>query len=91
MDAAGKGWQGVARGWESKAVEEQQLERERRAATAEARVPADPRREAHRRTLELARARAADDLSRARHEAHREMLRRTLAALDAQIAALPPR
>lgn len=78
----------MARGWESKAVEEQQLERERRAAPAEPRLALDRQREAQRRTLELARARALDDLSRASNDTHRDLLRRSIAALDSQIAGL---
>ncbi len=78
----------MARGWESKAVEEQQMERERRIPPADSHGSRDPEREGRRRTLELARARAVADLARARHEAHREMLRQSIAALDAQMAAL---
>lgn len=78
----------MARGWESKAIEEQQAERERQAESRRTPPVRDPAREQQRRTLELARARAADDLARARNAAHRDMLSRSIAALDAQIAAL---
>lgn len=78
----------MARGWESKAIEEQQMERERRLESRGAERPVDPEREARRQSLELARLRAADDYGRARSEAHREMLRQTIAALDAQIEEL---
>lgn len=78
----------MARGWESKAVEDQQMERERRRADGAAQGPADPGRETRRRVLELARHRAADDLTRATNPAHRQMLQQSLAALDAQLAAL---
>ena len=74
----------MARGWESKSVEEQQLERQR-PRTPPAAAPVDVEREQRRRTLELARARAVDDLSRARNATHKAMLERTIAALDEQL------
>lgn len=75
----------MARGWDSKSVEEQQLERQRPKAQAGPAAPVDVEGEQRRRTLELARARAADDLSRARNAAHAAMLERTIAALDEQL------
>jgi hypothetical protein len=78
----------MARGWESKSVEAQQ------DAAAQDRKPAprltDEQRAvlAHRRTLELARARAAGDLDRATAPQHKRMLEQTLAAIDAQLAEL---
>ncbi len=79
----------MARGWESKAVEAQQEEaaaRERKSArplSAADRVTFE-----RRRTLELARARAIDDLSRATALAHRRMLEQTLAAIDDRLKQL---
>ena len=80
----------MARGWESKAVEAQQLERQgpRANGDAERHSPADAERARRRGTLELARARAAADLTRARNAAHTAMLERTIAALDQQLQAL---
>lgn len=78
----------MARGWESKAVEDQQMDRERRLSGRADAAPVDPARDARRRGLELARHRAADDLTRATNAVHREMLRQSIAALDAQLAAL---
>jgi hypothetical protein len=75
----------MARGWESKAVEEQQLDRDRPRASSSPSAPVNPEREQRRRTLELARARAVDDLSRARNAAHQTMLERTIAAIDDQL------
>jgi hypothetical protein len=80
----------MARGWESKSVEDQQADWERapvepRPTVSAADVAAAARASA-RRTLELARARAADDLRTATREAHRAMLREALRALDAQLA-----
>ena len=77
----------MARGWESKSVEAQQADRDRHEPAAAA-VPQDPARVARRRTLELARARAQADLTRARHSAHREMLEAAIRAIDEQIAQL---
>ena len=79
----------MARGWESKSVEAQQEEATRDAAAAPARplAQADIERLGERRTLELARARTLADLRVATVPAHRTMLERTLAALDAELAA----
>lgn len=78
----------MARGWESKSVEAQQADKERDQA-AEVVTPIDPAKSAHRRTLELARARAHADLRAARHPAHREMLERAIRAIDEQLAREP--
>ncbi len=78
----------MARGWESKAVEDQQLERERRRDAGRGTPAPDRALAQQRRSLELARARANADLAGARNEVHREMLRQAVAALDAQLAAL---
>ena len=76
----------MARGWESKAVEEQQMERERGRADRRPSV-ADPAAARHRQGLELARARIVADLAEARSAAHRQMLETALADLDKQLAA----
>lgn len=78
----------MARGWESKSVEAQQDEAlrgrpARPALTDEQRITAD-----RRRTLELTKVRALDDLSRASAPGHRQMLEQTIAALDEQLAQL---
>jgi len=77
----------MARGWESKSVEAQQDEAGRPEAAAPTRpaTAEDTARLARRRTLELARARAVADLRVATIPAHRAMLERTLAALDADL------
>jgi hypothetical protein len=69
----------MARGWESKAVEAQQEDAARGKSSV---PPEDPRR----RTLELARARAAQDLAVATVPAYRAMLEKLIAALDEQLA-----
>jgi len=78
----------MARGWESKSVEAQQDEAARartvrRPLTDQQRADAD-----RRRTLELSRARAADDLKKATSPNHRRMLEQALQALDEQLAKL---
>jgi hypothetical protein len=80
----------MARGWESKAVESQQelarqepAGRKNRPLSEEERVTLQ-----RRRTLELARARTAADLTRASTPAQRVMLERALDALDTELAAL---
>jgi hypothetical protein len=77
----------MARGWESKSVEAQQDEASRAAPAATGGLPApvDAERATRRRTLELARARTVADLEVATFPAHRAMLERTLAALDAEL------
>lgn len=76
----------MARGWESKSVEAQQDEASR-AGTGSRRPPTREERERAqaRRTLELARLRAAADLERATSDAHRAMLRRAIADLERQL------
>ena len=79
----------MARGWESKSVEEQQ------EAAAAARLGSEPEvspEEAERRqqleALHLARARTLADLQRACRPAHRGMLEQALADLDSRIRGL---
>ncbi len=78
----------MARGWESKSIEAQQEEAGRAKKAAPPVSRAVRARRERRRTLELARARAADDLSRATAPAHRRMLEQALAALDEQLNGL---
>lgn len=72
----------MARGWESKAVEDQLQEAERRRDTGGPRESAATDR---RRTLELARIQTARQLARARTQVQREALARALADLDDQL------
>ncbi len=82
----------MARGWESKAVEDQIQEAEERARrAAEAPLDESPKARARRERLEnlrLSRARTLDQLERATKRAHREMLQRTLRALETEIETL---
>ncbi len=78
----------MARGWESKAVENQQQD-DRSAGTPAAPIdPAEAARRAERDTLQLARTRALADLQHACAPAHRAMLEAAIRDLDARIANL---
>jgi len=78
----------MARGWESKGVEAQQADRESQEAATAALTPEEAARRERRTTLELARARAAADLSRATHPSHQAMLQAALRAIDEQLRVL---
>lgn len=82
----------MARGWESKSVEEQQEEARRRVVDHQpARTPEETKRAQDLASLELARARVLSDLQHACRPAHRGMLEQALADVDARIAALKER
>ena len=72
----------MARGWESKAIEDQQQEAERRRETG---GPRESSATDRRRTLELARAQTVQQLTLARTPVQREALEKALADLDAQL------
>ena len=78
----------MARGWESKSVEAQQEEASRAELRRRATTPEQLALEDRRRTLELMRTRAEDDLSRATVAAHRHMLEQAIASLDTELARL---
>jgi hypothetical protein len=78
----------MARGFESKSVEAQQLAREAPRTDVGPASPDAARRLAERQTVELARARALADLAQAGRPAHRAMLDAALAALDARLKDL---
>ena len=78
----------MARGWESKAVESQLEEREKRASAAppEELTPEERVRRARLDSLKLSRSRTLEQLERATNPAHRAMLKRTLLAVEQEIA-----
>ena len=82
----------MARGWESKAVADQMDEAEERARKKQrAEDELSPEERARRErlgSLELSRARTLSQLEQATRPAHREMLQRTLRALEAEIDEL---
>ncbi len=75
----------MARGFESKAVADQQEEARLPVSDSE-RPQVEPALLARRRQLELSRCDIVRRLSLATAEPHREILRRALDALDLQIA-----
>ena len=76
----------MARGWESKSIEDQQAEAERAAAEAK-RAPLTVKQQ-RRETLLLSRSQLQHQLEHVRHETHRQMLLRSLQALDAELTQL---
>lgn len=78
----------MARGFESKAVADQQ-EAAQAAGRERPEASKEPARLGRLHQLELSRADVLRRLAEARIEGHREMLRRALEALDEEIASLP--
>ena len=85
----------MARGWESKSVEQQQEEMaEQRKALREksARAPILPspkeqKRNRRRESLLLSRGHLTQQLQTASHPRHRQMLEQAIAALDRQLSS----
>lgn len=75
----------MARGFESKMVEFQQEEAAKGRSAAPALSAEERARRIRREGLELARSRAAADLTRATAPAHRRMLEQAIAALDDEL------
>jgi hypothetical protein len=80
----------MARGWESKSVEEQisLREVEAPAPVKTAPSPVEVERRAKRNGLLLARTRTITALQTTRDEGYREMLERALQHLDSELAGL---
>lgn len=79
----------MARGWESKSVEDQQAEASARSDRTRRRLtPDEIRREREERGLNLARTRIVEQLKTASHPTHRRMLEQALADLDEKLARL---
>ena len=78
----------MARGWESKSVEAQQDDAARGRAPRPSLSEADRLRNGRRRTIELARAKAAADLDKATAPAHRRMLEEAVKALEDQLSEI---
>ena len=79
----------MARGWESKAVEAQQDDLERKEVAGAPVSAEEAARRVRRRTIELSRARAEADLGEATSPAHRAMLETAIRALDEELAEPP--
>ena len=78
----------MARGFESKQVEDQQAEAQRRRERREGDPLDDPARVTRRRTLEMARVDVSRRLEAATAAPLREMLTRALEAIDAELRTL---
>jgi hypothetical protein len=80
----------MARGWESKAVEEQ-MEQASQSVSEAPRSPNSPEAIQRRNkldTLRLTRSRISEQLQKARRVTHRQMLHQSLRAIEAEIEAL---
>ena len=80
----------MARGWESKSIEDQIEEARRSQGLAEGRVQSPEAKERERKieSLKLERSRLTEQLNRARSEAHQRMIRQSLEAIEEEIATL---
>ena len=78
----------MARGFESKDVEFQQAEAERRPAAGRVLTAEERDVVARRRSLDLALTRSRADLAAATSGAHRRMLDQAIAELERQLALL---
>jgi hypothetical protein len=79
----------VARGWESKSVEEQQAEARAASTPAGSRMTSKEVAAKHQRDgLLLSRKRIERQLEDVQNPTHRKMLEQALAALDASLARL---
>lgn len=81
----------MARGWESKSVEAQIEESEHEPSAQESHSISAEETQSNlkKADLTLSRKRVLQQLERSTNERYSELLRRTLASLDAQIGALP--
>lgn len=80
----------MARGWESKSIEQQQAEAEERRQATGSRPLTEAERvqQARRNALGLTRARVLQDLQTACHPNHRATLEASLAFIDRELEAL---
>ena len=81
----------MARGWGKDAEDVEQEAEERARARAAPRPDDSPEARARRErieTLRLSRSRTLEQLERSTNRAHREMLQRTLRALEAELETL---
>ncbi len=79
----------MAKGWESKSVEEQQSEARDSSKPAKPRMTAQQiAQKQSRNSLEMSRQRVMQQLQAACNPNHRSMLEKALADLDGQIAKL---
>lgn len=78
----------MARGWESKSVEEQQSEFAKSSSEKKGPLSAEEEQKLqHKRALELNRARVLEQIKRSQNERYTEMLKRELEELQRELAA----
>lgn len=78
----------MARGWESKSVESQQVEKASSQTTGEAVTREELKRKQKRESLELSRRRVLHEMEATRSEARRASLEQALAFLEREIREL---
>jgi len=79
----------MARGWESKSVEQQQEEKaEAHQSPLVPRTPEQKSRERKRQSLLLSRQRLTQQLQAANHPRHRQMVTDSIAEVDRQLSEL---
>ena len=77
----------MARGWESKSVEQQQAEIVEQKTNRPHLTPAQKELNRKREGLILTRKRLSQQLEAATHPQHREMLAQSIAVIDQQLAS----
>jgi predicted component of type VI protein secretion system len=78
----------MARGWESKSVEEQQAAATTQTESKQRLTPQQADRRRRKEAVELSRRLVRQQLQSAQNPRHRQMLKSALADLDSQIARL---
>jgi len=78
----------MARGWESKSVEEQQTAAIAQTESKQRLTPEQAARKQQREALDLSRRRILQQLQSAQNPRHREMLESALSELDARLARM---
>ena len=80
----------MARGWESKSVEEQINSRQAESETSDKKKPGrlEIEQNSKRESIRLARSRTTKDLQSTQDKRYRALLERTLAHLDSELAKL---
>ncbi len=78
----------MARGWESKSVEEQQAAAGAQVESKQRLTPEQAARRQEREAIELSRRRVLQQLQSVQHPRHRQMLESALSELDTRLARL---
>jgi hypothetical protein len=76
----------MARGWESKSVEQQQADREQTGSVRPELSPAQKERNRQRDGLQLSRQRLLQQIQSSTHPRHRQMLEQSLTEINRQLA-----